>query len=85
MKGRCHSDFKEDGGCVSRSGATHLSESVLDYFPELSKAESLIGKRVGPSEPRVHVCQKPGGCFYGSPMRGKHQSLPGKVYGMAML
>ena len=64
---------------------SHTSESVPDYFPELSRVEPIVGKWVGAPEPSVWVCQKLGGCFYGSPMRGKHQSLPGKVYGMPML
>ena len=45
---------------------SHLSESVPDYFSELSRAE--------PPESRVWACWKRGGCFSGSPVRGKCQS-----------
>ena len=53
---------------------SHASESVLDYFSECGRAKPLVGKWMGPLEPRVWVCQKPGLCFYGSPTRKKCQS-----------
>ena len=62
-KGWCHSDFREDGGCALLP-KSHTSESVPDYFPKLSRAQSPAGRQLGPPEPRVWVCQKPGGCFY---------------------
>ena len=40
---------------------------------------------MGPPEPGVWVCQRPGGHSYGFPIRGKHQSIPRKVYGMTAL
>lgn len=51
----------------------HMSESVPDYFPELSKVEPIVRKWVGVPAPSVWVCQKLGGGFYGSPMIGKRQ------------
>ena len=70
--GRCCSYFREGSGYIPLS-PHHTYESVPDYFPELSKVEPIVGKWVGAPEPSVWVCQKLGGCFYGSPMRGKHQ------------
>ena len=72
--GRCHSDFRDDGGYVLPS-LWSISESVADCFPELSRVKVLVRKVVGPPEPRVLVCRRPGGCFYGSSRRRKHQSL----------
>ena len=62
VRGRCHSDFREDGGWDSLPKSE--SESVLDYFPELGRVEPLVGRWVGPLEPRVWFCWIPGWCFY---------------------
>ena len=35
---------------------SHTSESVPDYFPELGRVEPLVGRWVGPLEPRVWFC-----------------------------
>lgn len=46
MRRRCPSQFKEDGGCAPLV-LSQLSQSVLEYFPDLSRAELLVGNPVG--------------------------------------
>lgn len=52
MRGKCYSDFKEDGGCVPPP-QNHMSDYILDFSHELGMAEPLVGRRVEPLEPRV--------------------------------
>ena len=73
MKGRYRLDFREVGGCDPLP-QRHRCVSFPDYFHELSKVETLVGRQVGPPEHRVWVCQKPGGHFCQLSMRGKCQS-----------
>ena len=71
----CLSHFREDGWCIP-SPLSYWFESVQEYFPVLS--------RVGTPESRFWVCWKLGGCFYGSPMRGKSVSWEIIWYGCAL-
>ena len=53
-------------------------------FLELGRTESLVDGRIGPLEPRVRVCLKPGGCFYKVFLSaflwgGKTSLIPGKL------
>lgn len=44
VSGRCSPEFREDGGCVPIQ--SHTSESFLEYFPSLGRAEPLVDSTV---------------------------------------
>ena len=75
--GKCHSDFREDYGCVPLS-LCHTSESVPDCFPEFGRVEPL-GKAGGASRaPRLGLLETKRVFPWLSHMREPPVWLPGK-------
>ena len=66
---------------VEFRGPLHFLREKIQGLPEFNSVKPLVGKRVGPPEPRAGVFQKlgvgveVGVVFLGSPMTGSQESV----------